>query len=137
MKAGLNHERAGDLIALSNESAWFAYYHWDNDAMAPEFARCIDIHRKYGFDPAELFFDPDLSAPKVRAARKLIAKKLGFRVHMDLIPLDASLVKGSHGVIPKDQADWPILCGPVVHDSLSPLEPTDVFSVIRKTLLST
>jgi hypothetical protein len=56
---------------------------------------------------------------------------------MDLIPLDASLVKGSHGVIPKDQADWPILCGPVVHDSLSPLEPTDVFSVIRKTLLST
>ena len=137
MKAGLNHERAGDLIALSKENAWFAYYHWIDDAMAPEFARCIDIHRKYGYDPAELFFDPDLTAPKVRAARKLIAKKLGFRVHMDLIPLDASLVKGSHGVIPKDQADWPILCGPVVHDSLSPLEPTDVFSVIRKTLLST
>jgi len=55
---------------------------------------------------------------------------------MDLIPLDASLVKGSHGVIPKDQADWPILCGPVKNDSLSPLEPTEVFSVTRDALFT-
>ncbi|MDG1139857.1 MAG: alkaline phosphatase family protein [Opitutales bacterium] len=135
-EAGLDHDRAGDLIALSEEDAWFAYYHWDDDTKAPEFARCIDIHRKYGYDPAELFFDPKLTSPKLRAARKLIAKKLGFRVHMDLIPLDATLVRGSHGVVPKDKADWPILCGAANQNADSVLEPTDIFSVIQKALLS-
>ena len=133
-KAGLNHPRAGDLIALSKENAWFAYYHWEEDEKAPEFARCIDIHRKYGYDPAELFFDPQLCCPKLRAASKLMAKKIGFRTHMDLIPLDASLVKGSHGVIPADSLDWPVLIAPdgAAEDEI---EAVDIFEVIQKSLV--
>ena len=76
--------------------------------MAPDFARCVDIHRKPGYDPVELFFDPNLKFLKLRAAYKLIRKKLGFRTIMDFIPLDASLVKGSHGRIPTEISDWPV-----------------------------
>ncbi|MDG1898710.1 MAG: hypothetical protein P8I74_02480, partial [Phycisphaerales bacterium] len=63
----------------------------------PDFARSVDIHRKPGYDPRELFLDPDLKAPRLRIAWKLLRKKLGFRTLMDVIPLDASLVRGSHG----------------------------------------
>jgi predicted AlkP superfamily pyrophosphatase or phosphodiesterase len=109
--AGLNHSRAGDLVALSEEDAWFSYYYWKDDAVAPDFARCVDIHRKYGYDPLELFTDPLLRAPKLRVALRLLQKKLGFRTLMDVIPIDPSLVKGSHGCIPADSSDWPLLLG--------------------------
>lgn len=109
--AGLDHERAGDLVAFSKEDAWFNYYYWMDDAKAPDFARTVDIHRKYGYDPVELFFDPQLSLVKLRAASKLLKKKLGFRMLMDLIPLDPSLVKGSHGTCPQDHDEWPVLIG--------------------------
>jgi predicted AlkP superfamily pyrophosphatase or phosphodiesterase len=108
---GLDHERSGDLVAFSAEDAWFNYYYWDDDRKAPDFARCVDIHRKYGFDPVELFIDPALALPKLRIAAKLLRKLLGFRMLMDLIPLDPSLVRGSHGARPKDSADWPVLIG--------------------------
>lgn len=110
-QAGLDHERAGDLVAISDENAWFAYYHWEDDTLAPDFARCVDVHRKYGYDPAELFVDPQISFPMLKVVRKLMGKKLGFRTHMDVIPLDPYLVKGSHGVTPKDKLDWPVLFG--------------------------
>ena len=71
----------------------------------------MDVHRKYGFDPAELFVDPQISFPMLKVLRKLIGKKLGFRTHMDVIPLDPYLVKGSNGVTPKDELDWPVLFG--------------------------
>jgi predicted AlkP superfamily pyrophosphatase or phosphodiesterase len=109
--AGLDHPRSGDLVALSAENAWFTYYYWDDDAKAPDFARCVDIHRKYGYDPAELFFDPAKSAPKLRAAWKLLQKKLGFRILMDLIPLHGDQVRGSHGVCPANTDEWPVLIG--------------------------
>ncbi len=109
--AGLAHERSGDLVAFSHEDAWFTYYYWDDDRKAPDFARCVDIHRKYGYDPVELFVDPALALPKLRIAAKLLRKKLGFRILMDVIPLDASLVKGSHGTCPADSAEWPVLIG--------------------------
>ena len=64
---GLNHERSGDLIAFAEEDAWFAYYFWEDDELAPEFARCIDIHRKYGYDPTELFVNPKISFPSLIA----------------------------------------------------------------------
>jgi predicted AlkP superfamily pyrophosphatase or phosphodiesterase len=105
---GIDHERAGDLIILAKEQAWFTYYYWMNDAVAPDFARCVDIHRKPGYDPVELFLDPRIAAPKLQIAWRLLKKKLGFRMLMDLIPLDATLVKGSHGVRPKDRRDWPV-----------------------------
>lgn len=128
--AGLNHERAGDLIAISDENAWFAYYHWEEDRLAPDFARCVDVHRKYGYDPAELFIDPQISFPMLKVVRKLIGKKLGFRTHMDLIPLDPSLVKGSHGCIPKDNLDWPVLFGHGLEGKDQSLEALDVHQEI-------
>jgi predicted AlkP superfamily pyrophosphatase or phosphodiesterase len=128
-EAGLDHERAGDLIALSAEDAWFTYYYWDDDRKAPDFARCVDIHRKYGYDPVELFVDPELSLPKLRIAAKLVRKKLGFRVLMDVISLNPSLVKGSHGVCPADQREWPVLIG-----AGQSAEPIDAIAVHDRLL---
>ncbi|MFV1996076.1 MAG: alkaline phosphatase family protein, partial [Verrucomicrobiales bacterium] len=107
----LNHERSGDFIAVSDERSWFTYYYWEDDRMAPDFARCVDIHRKPGYDPVELFFDPKLRHPKAKVARKILRKNLGFRTLMDVIPLAANLVRGSHGRVPDDRAAWPGLIG--------------------------
>jgi predicted AlkP superfamily pyrophosphatase or phosphodiesterase len=109
--AGLDHARSGDLVVFSAEDAWFTYYYWTDDNRAPDFARCVDIHRKYGYDPVELFVDPAIRAPMVKIGLKLVRKKLGFRMLMDVIPLDPALVKGSHGTCPKDQNEWPLLIG--------------------------
>jgi predicted AlkP superfamily pyrophosphatase or phosphodiesterase len=106
---GLRHPRAGDLIAIAKPRAWFTYYYWLDDALAPDFARTIDIHRKAGYDPAELFLDPKIRAPKLRIAAFLLRKKLGLRGLLSVIPLDATLVRGSHGRIPEDENDWPVL----------------------------
>ncbi len=94
---GYSAERAGDLVVVSDPNAWFTYYYWEDDVVAPDFARCVDIHRKVGYDPVELFLDPELKFPKLRIAKFLLKKKLGFRAMLEVIPLDASLVKGSHG----------------------------------------
>jgi hypothetical protein len=69
----------------------------------------VEIHRKPGYDPAELFMDPDLTAPKLRAAGRLLQKKLGFRYMMDVIPTHAEMVRGSHGRLPDDPADGPLI----------------------------
>ena len=105
---GLDHERSGDLVAISSADRWFTYYYWLDDARAPDFARTVDIHRKPGYDPAELFLDPALSLPKVKIAATLARKKLGFRYLMDVIPLDASLVRGSHGRVTDRLDDGPV-----------------------------
>ena len=110
--SGIDHERAGDFIAVADKDSWFTYYYWEDDAVAPDFARCVDIHRKIGYDPVELFFDPAIRFPKLQVAKRLLKKKLGMRMLLDLIPLDASLVKGSHGRRPEDLGDWPVYIGP-------------------------
>jgi hypothetical protein len=74
-KYALSHERAGDVVLVSTANSWQAYYYWLDDARAPKFARTVDIHNKPGYDPVELHFD--------------FATKS--------IPLDATLIKGSHG----------------------------------------
>ncbi len=91
------HERSGDLVLISDARRWFSYYYWLDDARAPDFARCVDIHRKPGYDPVELFLDPKLAFPPAHIVWRLLKKKLGFRTLMDVIPLDTSLVRGSHG----------------------------------------
>jgi predicted AlkP superfamily pyrophosphatase or phosphodiesterase len=106
---GLDHLRSGEIVVLSQPDAWFAYPYWLDDRLAPDFARTVDIHRKPGYDPCELFFDPGLVWPKGRAIRRLIQKKLGFRTLFDVIPLDPSLVRGSHGLPAADREDKPIL----------------------------
>jgi predicted AlkP superfamily pyrophosphatase or phosphodiesterase len=108
---GVAAERAGDFIAISTPDAWFSYYFWEDDALAPDYARTIDIHRKPGYDPCELFLDPKLPFPKLRIAKFLLKKKLGFRALLDVIPLDADLVKGSHGRDQVPDAECPVLLG--------------------------
>lgn len=134
-KEGLNHSRAGDLIAVADPNAWFSYYYWLDDRKAPDFARCVDIHRKPGYDPVELFINPDLSFVRLRIAWKLLKKKLGFRMLMDLIPLDATLVKGSHGARPDTKAEWPLLLtDPALLDKDS-LDSTEVYQILRRSVL--
>jgi predicted AlkP superfamily pyrophosphatase or phosphodiesterase len=99
---GLDHERSGELVAVAAPGAWFTYYFWLDDDRAPDYARTVDIHRKPGYDPVELFVDPQLRWPQLRVARRLAQKVLGFRYYMDVIGLDASIVKGSHGRLPAD-----------------------------------
>jgi predicted AlkP superfamily pyrophosphatase or phosphodiesterase len=136
-EAGLDHPRAGDLVVLARENAWFTYYYWMDDALAPDFARCVDIHRKPGYDPVELFLDPALPLPKLKIAWKLLRKKLGFRMLMNVIPLDAGLVKGSHGIRPANDREHPLLI--VENGNLLPgerLAPTDVYEVIKRQVLA-
>jgi predicted AlkP superfamily pyrophosphatase or phosphodiesterase len=104
----LIHERSGELIALSTPDSWFAYPFWKDDRLAPDYARTVDIHRKPGYDPCELFFDPKLLWPTGRAAWRLLQKKLGFRTLFDVIPLDPMLVHGSHGLPARDPVDGPV-----------------------------
>jgi predicted AlkP superfamily pyrophosphatase or phosphodiesterase len=106
---GLDHPRSGELVALAAPDAWFTYYYWLDDARAPDFARTVDIHRKPGYDPVELILDPAINFPKLALGWRLLKKALGFRTLMDVIPLDASLVKGSHG-----RPDVPEKHGPVL-----------------------
>ncbi len=106
---GIQHRRSGDLIAVANSRSWFTYYFWEEDALAPDFARTVDIHRKIGYDPVELFLDPQLRWRQLRIATFLLRKKLGLRGLLNVIPLDANLVRGSHGRRPGDENDWPLL----------------------------
>ena len=133
---GIAHERAGDLIAIAAENAWFAYYYWLDDSKAPDFARTVDIHRKPGYDPVELFIDPAIKLPMVKVAGKLLRKKLGFRMLMDLIPLDATLVKGSHGRIPTDRREFPLLIGPRELITRAEFDSTDIYGLIRTAVLT-
>jgi predicted AlkP superfamily pyrophosphatase or phosphodiesterase len=105
------HPRAGELVALAERDAWFAYPFWLHDRQAPDYARTVDIHRKPGYDPCELFFDPRLEFPRGWAALRLLQKKLGFRTLLDVVPLDPGLVKGSHGLPAAEAADRPLLIG--------------------------
>jgi predicted AlkP superfamily pyrophosphatase or phosphodiesterase len=106
---GLHHPRSGELVAVSAADRWFSYYYWLDDARAPDFARTVDIHRKPGYDPVELFLDPALSAPKLRVAAKLLQRALGFRTLLDVIALDADLVRGSHGRLTDRPEEGPCL----------------------------
>lgn len=127
---GLAHQRSGELIAIARPDAWFSYYYWLDDARAPDFARTVDIHRKPGYDPVELFINPALRFPMAAIAWRLLKKKLGFRTLMGLIPLDASLVKGSHGALSKKAESGPVyICSETgtlsesqLRDGLAPTE---------------
>ena len=106
---GLDHPRSGELVAIAAPDRWFSYYYWLDDRVAPDFARTVDIHRKPGYDPVELFLDPTLKVPHAKIAWRLLQKTLGFRYLMDVIPLDPSLVKGSHGRLPATPGAGPVI----------------------------
>jgi predicted AlkP superfamily pyrophosphatase or phosphodiesterase len=129
---GLRHERAGEVIALSDRDAWFAYPFWLDDKVAPDYARTVAIHHKPGYDPAELFFDPKLWMPEFKAARRIVQKKLGFRMKMDVVPLDAGIVRGSHGLVSADPHDGPVF----VCDDEVPTGPL-AMTAVRDRVLAT
>jgi predicted AlkP superfamily pyrophosphatase or phosphodiesterase len=105
----LDHERAGELVCVAEPDSWFSYYYWLDDARAPDFARTVEIHRKPGYDPAELFLDPADRWVKARAAAALARKAVGLRYTLSVVPLDGSMVRGSHGRLPDGEADAPLL----------------------------
>jgi predicted AlkP superfamily pyrophosphatase or phosphodiesterase len=106
---GLDHPRSGELVAIAQPDSWFTWYYFLDDSRAPDFARTVDIHRKPGYDPVELFLDPALRFPKLTIASRLARKALGMRYLMDVISLDATLVKGSHGRPTDRPEDGPLL----------------------------
>ncbi|MFA5959533.1 MAG: nucleotide pyrophosphatase/phosphodiesterase family protein [Tatlockia sp.] len=127
----LNHARSGELVAVADARSWFTYYYWLDDNKAPDFARTVDIHRKPGYDPVELLLDPAIKALPLKVMFKLLKKKLGFRYLLDVISLDPSLVKGSHGRYPDTLQQGPLLMskkGHLLPDS--PAEATDVYQII-------
>lgn len=125
---GIDHQRAGDFVVVAAEKSWFTYYFWLDDALAPDYARCVDIHKKPGYDPVEMFM-----SSKPRAAYKLLRKKAGFRYVMDVIPLDATLVGGSHGSVNTSQDFHPVF---IAKNSLNDadLNATDIYGLIWKAL---
>jgi predicted AlkP superfamily pyrophosphatase or phosphodiesterase len=106
--AGLDHPRSGELVAVACADSWFTYYHFLDDARAPDFARTVEIHRKPGYDPAELLIDPKIRLPKLAVASRLARKALGMRYLMDVIGLDATVVRGSHGRPTECEEDGPL-----------------------------
>lgn len=106
---GLNHPRSGELVLISEPGHWFAYPWWNDDRRAPDYARTVDIHRKPGYDPAELLLDPQLTFPKLKIASKILARKLGFRNLLDVISTDPSRVRGSHGRSLEDPEQGPVM----------------------------
>ena len=136
-EVGLDHERAGDLVIVAEEDAWFTYYYWLDDAAAPDFARGVEIHKKPGYDPAELFLDPKDPWVKLRAGMGLVRKKVGLRYAMNVVPLDPSPIRGSHGRLPTDPARGPML---VCSDPLAKREripATDVRDLLVDLALGT
>jgi predicted AlkP superfamily pyrophosphatase or phosphodiesterase len=124
----INHERAGDFVLMADEQSWFTYYFWFDDAKAPDYARVVDIHKKPGYDPVEMFM-----TSKARAAYKLLRKKAALRYVMDVIPLDASLIKGSHGRIGTQQTFHPVLISDRIFKTS--LIATDVYDIIWQHLI--
>ncbi len=129
----LHHERSGDLVLTAKPDSWFTYYYWNDDTKAPDFANLVEIFKKPGYDPVEMFMDPKNPFIKLRAGYKLARKILGFRYRMDVIPLDATLVKGSHGGIHAPKAYYPICITNKPLEKLE-LEAIDVYDVIWNSL---
>lgn len=131
-EAGLDHERSGELVAVADKTAWFTYHYWLQESRRPDFAPTVDIHRKPGFDPAELFFNPDDKMAKAKAFATLARKKAGFRAVMDVIPTDPRHVRGTHGRLPDDPEDGPVLlCSDGDHGT-DRLSVTDVKELLLK-----
>jgi predicted AlkP superfamily pyrophosphatase or phosphodiesterase len=124
----LDHDRSGELVAVADQDSWFSYYYWLDDQKAPDFARTVDIHKKPGYDPVEMFLDPAKKLIIPRIALKVLRKKLGFRYLMDVIPLNANLVKGSHGRINLPDADKPVFISN--HNTPDKIKAVEVFEYL-------
>ncbi len=131
---GIDHARSGELLAVATEDRWFDYRYWLDDRRAPDFARTVDIHRKPGYDPVELFLDPAQPLIQLKVLGKLLQKRLGFRYLMDVVSLDTSLVKGTHGRLPSSPEDGPLLISSSAKQKTSHLEITEVAELLMDTM---
>ncbi len=132
----IDHPRSGELVCVAAPGCWFAYHYWLDDREAPDFARTVDIHRKPGYDPTELFLDPGLRLPKARIAKTLLKKKLGFRYLMDVIGLDPTLVRGTHGRLYEDPAAGPVFLSSTKAGAADEIDAVDVRQWILDALRS-
>ena len=123
----LDHDRAGDIVVVADPKSWFTYYFWDDDQKAPDYARMVDIHKKPGYDPVEMMTDPKDKMVMPKVAWKLLKKKLGFRTVLDIIPLQAELIKGSHGRVPEEDRDFPVFI--TDQEQLCPNEQIEAIAV--------
>jgi predicted AlkP superfamily pyrophosphatase or phosphodiesterase len=134
---GLDHPRAGELVAIADKDSWFTYYYWLDDRKAPDFARIVDIHKKPGYDPVEMFADPTIKMLPLKVGAKVLKKKLGFRMLMDIIPLDATLIRGSHGRYPDRPEDGPLLItrntSALPADAISAVQVYDVMLALLRS----
>jgi len=97
----------------------------------------VDIHKKPGYDPVEMLTNPKDKLVLLKVAWKLLKKKLGFRTVLDIIPLDANLIKGSHGRVPEDVADHPIfITNNKTKIEKENIEATEVYTIIENHLLN-
>lgn len=136
-EANLEHERCGDLVVVADASSWFTYYFWLDDSKAPDYARMVDIHKKPGYDPVEMLTDPKDPFVLPKVIGKLIKKKLGFRTVMNIIPLNANLVRGSHGRIPNNLDDYPIIItNNKAIDLEQNIDSTHVFEILEKHVMA-
>jgi predicted AlkP superfamily pyrophosphatase or phosphodiesterase len=131
----IEHPRAGELVAIAEPNAWFSYYYWLDDRRAPDYARIVDIHRKPGYDPVELFLDPALRTPKVAIGWTLLRRQLGFRTLLEVTPLDASLVRGSHGRVTTVANEGPVFVTQQREVlTADRIQATDVFGLLLQLL---
>jgi len=138
INAKLNHERTGDLVVIADKDSWFTYYFWLDDKKAPDYARMVDIHKKPGYDPVEMLTDPKDKLVMAKVIWKLLKKKLGFRTVLDIIPLKADLVRGSHGRIPESDDDFPLLITDKKDINLNKtMKATEVFKVLENHIITT
>ena len=128
---GLDHHRSGELVLISEKDSWFTYYYWEEDKKAPDYARTVNIHAKPGYDPCELFIDPAIRLPKMKIAWTLLKKLLGFRYVLEVIPLDSTLVKGSHGRVTDRGDEGPLFMTsePKLLDH-HPVKATEIFNLL-------
>jgi predicted AlkP superfamily pyrophosphatase or phosphodiesterase len=138
---GIDHPRSGELVAVAHADSWFTYYFWFDDGRAPDYARTVDIHRKPGYDPVELFLDPSIRVPRLSIGWRLAKRALGMRTLMDVIPLDATLVKGSHGRLTDNAGDGPVFIssdaallppGPVVATQVKEIIMQHIFAASQR-----
>ncbi|OKJ45137.1 nucleotide pyrophosphatase/phosphodiesterase family protein [Streptomyces sp. CB01580] len=127
---GLDHPRSGELVAVADPDAWFTYYYWLDDARAPDFAQLVEIHRKPGYDPVELFLDPQDPYVRIRAATAVARKKVGMRYRMAVVPLDPSPIRGSHGRLPMSDEEGPLILCSTPHAFTGPVRATEVKSLL-------
>ncbi|MGW2473137.1 alkaline phosphatase family protein [Streptomyces sp. NPDC001665] len=127
---GLDHPRSGELVAVAEPDAWFTYYYWLDDDRAPDFAQLVEIHRKPGYDPVELFMDPEDPYVRVKAATAIARKKLGMRYRLAVVPLDPSPIRGSHGRLPPSDEEGPLILCSTPHAFTGPVRATEVKSLL-------